>query len=316
MFQILVFVLSFCSVSAGYYKVNINWDCVTTNENGQCTNWHQHGDIDEKCFPGDSLILTANSTIRMKDLALGDHVLSMVDGQIVEVPVFVWLHRIVNVPIEYTVLETTNGTITSSTMHSIGYYDQVTDTVSYKYTGDFVVGDVLVSPDNVHHNIINIARKMKTGLYAPYTDTGNFFVGDGTNYFLAHSFANVQNPDAMVLVFNMVLSMAGWFRPDVNQISNNSVSYIHPVGFYLKNYFGDMVMDQVPIDNKNSFMEAQKVTQRTRRTSSSTYNNDDDDDDGGTVSLIFVAIGGLGPVVMPPVNFTNFTNFNATNTTV
>jgi len=83
----LVFATLLASADAGHYKVDVDWTCTNFNDAGVCTSWHQHGDIDQKCFDGNTRIQTMNSSIAMKDLKIGDMVISLVDGVPTEVPV-------------------------------------------------------------------------------------------------------------------------------------------------------------------------------------------------------------------------------------
>jgi len=152
------------------------------------------------------------------------------------------------------VLETATGSLTSSLMHSIGY--ATPSGFAYKYAGDFTIGDRLLPPASPSEKIVEVRTEIKNGIYAPYTASGNFFVGDGERFYLAHAFANLDNPDTWVTPFNTVLGLATYFNKDVSVIPKSSSMYIHPIAYYLKSIFGGVVMDQVPESMKAEFMKS------------------------------------------------------------
>ena len=219
------------AVVAGNINIDVEFECLSSNDQGGCMKWKQTGKIENSaaCFPASALVQTPNGHKRMDDLAVGDQVLAMSqDGRVEFSPVRAWLHRDPTSPVTYLALKTAAGTLRATPTHNV-YVDSAQGG-NYILAEQVKVGDVLRMPNGVA-KVESISKMAEMGAFAPLTYESTLFVGDVTDaLLLAHSYAGVRSPSSwQVSLFNALLSAAEMTIRDVHTIEDPSAPYLHPV---------------------------------------------------------------------------------------
>lgn len=233
----------------------------------------------------------------MSDLQLNDQVLVQTDFQIKFQPVTSWLHRSINGIVNYTVLQTDSGNISLSAGHNIAVYDEK---IIYKMANNVSIGDIVIQANGQRAKVINISHRVSKGIYAPYTPTGNLFVGDDNVQYLSHCFSNIQEPEYYFGWFDAIIRK---YEYVYEEIIDDDVEYIHPVAKTLLSLFGENVLETfsqdiefVPTEIKNTALKSillhalkSILLQRQKRIATTTTNSDDDDnDDSREIFIIFM----------------------------
>jgi hypothetical protein len=167
----------------------------------------------------------------MAKLMIGDDILGVdAKGKVTYTAVRAWMHRDVHADTDMRKLVTEAGTVTSSPRHSLATRD-ASETV-YQFAADISVGTKLVHTSGRDIEVRGMVHASGHGLYAPLTWTSNYFVGDSTmdGGILAHSFAELRNPEAFQGPWHLLLHVAEFIYPLVNHISDGQKDvYVHPI---------------------------------------------------------------------------------------
>lgn len=222
----------------------------TTQDNGLCTEWKHSGKIKQEsssgCFPESTYTITLNGLTQMKDLRIGDHLLSydIYSGSTVFSEMPTWFHFVRNESLDYVVIETKDGSLTASPSHNIGFSSEDSELAMFSHAIDLNVGNNLIgfvySPTSLEntdvqeHQIVGMFKDNKMGMYAPYTRMNNYFVSDdGVHFYLAHSYAVIENPVAYEYVVSKTFDMLSRFV----QIDETQISFLNPIAKSLHSVF-------------------------------------------------------------------------------
>lgn len=244
----------FLIANANNDDLSYDYDMISTcteQSGGLCTEWKHSGSIKREystsCFPEDTYVITLNGLTQMKDLKIGQHLLSydIYSGFTVFSEMPTWFHFVRNESSEYVVAKTSDSTLTASPNHNIGFAtdDNTSSTIAmfthmvnldnnYKLIGFHYQSDKLETTDVQVHDIIDTKTVKKMGLYAPYTRMHNYFVSDDGKYFyLAHSYAVIKNPVAYEYMVEKTFDMLGQFVT----IDESQNSFLNPIAKALHN---------------------------------------------------------------------------------
>lgn len=121
----------------------------------------------------------------LKNLKIGDEILAEEEGKQIYSKIRGWLHKNSTMEYEFLEIHTESGSFIVSDMHSVGLLNG-----EYAFAKN-LLGSYLANGEKV----TKIESKMATGVYAPYTNSGNFYVKvSGTSKTLAHCFAYIDDP--------------------------------------------------------------------------------------------------------------------------
>jgi hypothetical protein len=255
------------------YRFDLKTDsiCAAENSQGYCTQWRHTGRIDynSECFPGSSFVKTPNGTKLMSELQMQDMILvydpKTIPHQRFE-PVWFWLHRSIKTEAQYIHLKTNISSVTLSAHHNLAYIKPNTGVITYKFATDFIENDILLTPIG-YQRITKLSVVNDTGLYAPFTRVGNFYVSsDGKEFYLTHCFANVESPDSWVSTVTAIMNVGELFSTKFHDIGHID-DYLHPVCKRLMYYFPNFVHDT----------SSEHYSQVMRRSDSSSTNNNNQD---------------------------------------
>lgn len=213
----------------------------TIQENNICTEWKHSGVIKRAnsigCFPENTYVITLNGLTYMKDLHIGDHLLGydIYSGSTVFSEMPTWFHFVRNETLEYIVLLTEDGSLTASPFHNIGFSGN-SDIAMFLHASKFDISENLIgfeySPSSLEttnvqeHKIVDISTKTLMGMYAPYTLINNYFVSDdGKHFYLAHSYAVIENPIAYEYVVGKTFDVLSMFV----KIDESQNSFYNPI---------------------------------------------------------------------------------------
>ncbi|XP_063410327.1 uncharacterized protein LOC134693433 [Mytilus trossulus] len=165
-------------------------------------------DHDEKlggCFPPDSLVIGVNNkTIKMKSLRVGETILTVdAHGRYTYTKVILMFHNDSKGKLKYRKIVTENGhSIEISLEHLIYTAKRRNDKIEVKAAGNIKEGDFIHVFDKYRGytkaaRVVRISEEVKTGLYAPLTETGNLIVDDH----LVSSYATYEDQDIVHLMF-------------------------------------------------------------------------------------------------------------------
>lgn len=222
----------------------------TTQDSGLCTEWKHSGKIkhgsNSGCFPENTYTITLNGLTQMKDLHIGDHLLSydIYSGSTVFSEMPTWFHFVRNETLDYIVIETKYGSLTASPSHNIGFSSQFSKLEMFMHASDLNVDNNLIGftyqsnsleTTNVQeHPVIGTFKVTKNGIYAPYTRLNNYFVSDdGVHFYLAHSYAVVNNPMVYEYAVGKTFDMLSRFV-HVDETQN---SFLNPIAKSLHSVF-------------------------------------------------------------------------------
>lgn len=270
-------------VQAYRFELDTDSICAAENSQGYCTHWRHNGthwrhngDIKyrSECFPGSSFVKTPNGTKLMSELQIQDMVLvhdpNTIPHQRFE-PVWFWLHRSIKTEAQYIHLKTNISSVTLSAHHNLAYIDPDTGVIAYKFATDFTEKDILVTPMG-YQRVTKFSVVNDTGLYAPFTSVGNFYVSsDGKEFYLSHCFANVESPDSWISTMTAIMSVGELFSNEFHHI-DSSEDYLHPVCKMLMYYFPNFVHD-------TSSEHYSQLMRRSYDFSTNKYNDDSSNED-------------------------------------
>lgn len=174
----------------------------------------------------------------MSELSLGEEILGFdhESGRQVFSAVRAWLHRDPHAEVNMASVVSSVGTLVVSNRHSLAVQSDEgcdsTDCKAYKFAGDLEVEkDSLVTIGGTGV-VQKISQTKGVGLYAPLTKTSNFFVGGPgeSPAVLAHSFAQLEQPQKYQAAFHLFLDIAEYIWPSINHVEDTSgENYIHPI---------------------------------------------------------------------------------------
>lgn len=222
----------------------------TIQDDGLCTEWRHSGKIKQGssggCFPESTYVITLNGLTQMKDLHIGDHLLSydIYSGSTVFSEMPTWFHFVRNETLDYVVIETKDGSLTASPSHNIGFSSEDSELTMFMHATDLDVDVNLIGftyqsksleTTNVQkHPIVGMYKVSKMGLYAPYTRLNNYFVSDdGVHFYLAHSYAVIHNPMAYEYLVGKTFDMLSGFVT----IDETQNSFLNPIAKSLHSVF-------------------------------------------------------------------------------
>jgi hypothetical protein len=182
----------------------------------------------------------------MKYLHIGDHLLSydIYSGSTMFSEMSTWFHFVRNETLEYIILETKDGTLTTSPSHNIGYSSQTEEIAMFSLAINLNAGENLIGfdyfPNSLEttivqeHTITKISKINLMGMYAPYTRINNYFVSDdGKHFYLAHSYAVVENPVVYEYVVGKTFDMLSTFVT----IDESQNTFLNPIAKSLHSVF-------------------------------------------------------------------------------
>lgn len=135
------------------------------------------------CFTGDAKVITPSGEKMMRELHVGDMVMTHEYGKMAYTRVSSWLHRLPETKAAFIKISTDNGPEISMTpQHFIYQADCVTEELSLVYAEDVSKGDCVMVKENDEKLIMtvvtNTSKFYETGVYAPMTETGDLIVDD------------------------------------------------------------------------------------------------------------------------------------------
>lgn len=199
-----------------------------------CIEWEHRGGIQSpSCFPEDAIVLSKSGPKPMCELMLGDEILGFDHTSNISVfsSVRAWLHRHPEVEVLMTKIEAEHVSVVTSSKHLVA----VQDAKTYKFADELIPkNDILVTQECKGAAVQKVSGHMAKGLFAPLTHTSNFYVtGAGnTSAVLAHSFAQVENPQRFERVFHKLLDLGEYFLPTLSDVivtRTSDTAYIHPL---------------------------------------------------------------------------------------
>jgi hypothetical protein len=228
----MTIVLSGCGHT---YDIKMNYRCVTLANftvGLGCSEWEQEGGVQTpSCFPGEATVTTKNGPKTMAALKKGEEILGFdrASGRAVFSPVRAWLHRDPTEEVNMVAVKSGAGILVASNRHSLA----VKSGNAYKFAAELEAGhDTLLTANGTDTLVEKVYEVYAKGLFAPLTETSNFFVGghDGTPGILAHSFAQLQEPQRYEAAFHGSLSVAEFFWSSINEVNHGSDEpYVHPI---------------------------------------------------------------------------------------
>lgn len=157
------------------------------------------------CFTGDAVVMTPSGEKAMRDVRVGDMVMTNEYGKMTYARVTSWLHRLPEVKAAFIKLTTEQGAVVSMTpQHFIYKADCITEKMELVYAEDVQEGDCLMVKEADELVMTTVTAKSafyETGVYAPMTETGDLIVDNvyaschnviKTNT-LTHTFLNVAS---------------------------------------------------------------------------------------------------------------------------
>ncbi|KAF1766580.1 hypothetical protein GCK72_006538 [Caenorhabditis remanei] len=135
------------------------------------------------CFTGDAKVMTPSGEKEMRDVRVGDLVLTSEYGKMVYTRVSSWLHRLPETKAAFIKLTTDHGPEVSMTpQHFIYKADCVTEELDLVYAEDINKGDCVMVKETEKNLIMTVVTAKstfyETGVYAPMTETGDLIVDD------------------------------------------------------------------------------------------------------------------------------------------
>ena len=236
------------------YDYDLTSKCKTT-ESGICTEWDHNGNIEEStsCFPKNTFVMTFDGNdavpVMMSNLEIDDVILgyNAKTKQPEKTNIRAWLHKNPVQEATYMIHHTEVSTITASPYHNMGTVQN--DAIEYMFQSKLTSHNDLAYLTNGNteltgDNILSTTREKKIGIYAPLTLLINYFVSDdGENFYLAHSFANIEKPEQYEYYVHKVFNVAEMIYPEVNRYDEEqyaSSEYRNPIAFGLKEYILDI----------------------------------------------------------------------------
>lgn len=192
------------------------------------------------CFTGDAKVMTPEGEKAMRDLHVGDMVLTSEYGKMAYTRVASWLHRLPETKAAFIKINTERGQEVSMTpQHFIYKADCVTEKMDLVYAEDISVGDCLMVKGDQQRLVMTTvtARSTfyETGVYAPMTETGDLIVDDvyaschnviKTNT-LSHTFLNLATT-----MQQKIRSLLGFFE-DAGHLPATSEFFLHIIDVLL-----------------------------------------------------------------------------------
>jgi len=188
------------------------------------------------CFNENTFIMTQTGIIQMKNLKQEDDILGLTTKNKPEFSkVKLWFHRDTTITSTHKTVETNDGTLTSSFTHNIATINDMRDII-YKHANDIQHDELLIGLNNSYiysSKVINVYHSKRQGMYAPFTQLGNYFVSDdGNAFYLAHSFAYITDPLKYEYIVHNIFSTFEYINPYINDLDDDNI-YINPIAKFM-----------------------------------------------------------------------------------
>ena len=132
------------------------------------------------CFPGDAVVTTEAGQVTMKDLTIGQKILTLKKGKQLLTPFLGWIHRESVEVAHFLALDTKSQKISLSPKHVIFCKKHgEKGSGSTVFADQVELGDhlqVLSSGEVRWEAVLSVQAETKTGFYAPLTSTANLLV--------------------------------------------------------------------------------------------------------------------------------------------
>jgi hypothetical protein len=220
----------------GDLVVSVSYLCIdNSGPDETCKLWRQTGSIKPEpkaCFSEDALVITPNGPKAMVELQVGDELLGFdhATGQTTFTKVRAWLHRTVEVLSDMTLIETDDGMVVTSPMHSIAT-GSIRDS-TYVFADDLQVGQALIAANGSSVAVRKLRKQQAKGFYSPLTHTSNFFVGSSPrSAVLAHNFAHLTTPRWYEPIVHSAMAMSEVLFDNIHHVGphDSDQRYLHPV---------------------------------------------------------------------------------------
>jgi len=168
------------------------------------------------------MVRTVDGAKAMKDVKVGDMILSNVDNALSYTPVMMFLHRQENEWAEFYQVETIHNEKLKLTANHLIYFNDCNpkQTITMKYAKDLKVGECTFVATKAHKlvpsKVRGITKVREQGIYAPLTTSGSLIA----NNVLASCYANLNAEPVHQTIFGIIST----FSDAVSMLSSNFIS--------------------------------------------------------------------------------------------
>jgi hypothetical protein len=205
------------------------------------------------CFNENTFIMTRTGINQMKNLKQGDDILGLTTQNKPEFSkVKLWFHRDTSTISMHKTVKTNDGTLTSSFTHNIATINDAQDII-YKHIDNIKHNELLIGLNDsfiYSSKVIDGYNSKKQGMYAPFTELGNYFVSDdGNAFYLAHSFACITDPLKYENIIHNIFSAFEYINPFINDLDDDNI-YINPIAKFMHDSMLNIYNAPIKIKNK------------------------------------------------------------------
>ncbi|CAD6190525.1 unnamed protein product [Caenorhabditis auriculariae] len=166
------------------------------------------------CFSGDMEVETDRGSKLIKDLKVGDMVLSMDESMVTFAPIIMFLHNVSDQVADFNHIETAGGDSLKLTDEHLIYISECAPNkeMKMKSAKDVKVGDCvhIASKENTirRHRVESVKKVRQIGIYSPLTSTGDIIV----NRFLTSCHSNVALKTLQQTFFTVYKKTTVWWK--------------------------------------------------------------------------------------------------------